>query len=177
MDGLAQTCGAFELSRLGCEKDRAEIQAGSGAGPEELSRDQIPPVARRSEGESQLRPAEQGGAQESQKSAISRIDLLDCKKLLDHQANKSASTLPERTRADRTPVGRWGKSGRPRGEASASACIPARPHLPGDPEEEDEGEEEEEEADPDFEELASPRALSFSEGRATVSRQNWSNKS
>ena len=83
------------------------------------------------------------------------------KKMLDYQANKSASTSPERTRQDRTPVGRRGKSGRPRGEPSASGDGPTRPRLPGDPEDEEEDEEEEEEVDPDIDEFASPRALSF----------------
>ena len=50
-------------------------------------------------------------------------------------------------------IGRRGKSGRPRGDASASAGTPKRPHLPGDPEEEDEEEKEEEEAEPDLEEF------------------------
>ena len=79
------------------------------------------------------------------------------KKLLDYQANKSTSTSPERTRADRTPVGRRGKPGRPRGQPSAPGEDPT---SPGSPEVEDD-EEEEEEVDPDIDEFASPRALSF----------------
>ena len=82
------------------------------------------------------------------------------KKTLDFHVNKSASTSPERTRAEKSPVGTRGKSGRPHGEPSAWA---GRPHLAGDPEEEDEEEQEEEEQeeDPDLDEFASPRALSY----------------